>query len=71
MSQIALRLPNSLATKVKALAKEDGVSVNSFIALTLAEKVAVMLAEDRSYVKERAAKADIDAALAVLNKVKD
>lgn len=69
MSKVSLRLPDSLHKRARVLASEDGVSINHFITLALAEKVAVL--ENVGYLQERAGRGDIDAALAVLDKAAD
>ncbi len=45
MSNIRLRLPDSLHEAVRQIAEEDGVSINQFITTAVAEKVAVLKAE--------------------------
>lgn len=42
MSQMSLRLPDSLHAAVKELAARDNVSANQFIALAVAEKVSAL-----------------------------
>ena len=54
MSAISLRLPNSIHMRVKHLAKDDGVSVNQFIAVVLTEKLSVMNAAE--FFEEKAKK---------------
>ena len=54
MSAISLRLPNSIHTRVKHLAKDDGVSVNQFITVALTEKLSVMNAVE--FFEEKAKK---------------
>lgn len=44
MGTLSLRLPESVHSRVRALAKKDGVSANQFIATAVAEKAAAMLA---------------------------
>ena len=64
MSTLSLRLPDSLHRQVKVLARQDGISINQFISSTVAEKVAVLVAEER--LKERTqagSKSDIFKAL--------
>ena len=39
MPTLSVRLPDSIHREVRQLAKEDGVSINQFISLALAEKV--------------------------------
>ena len=43
--RISLRLPNSLKTAAEEFAVKEGVSLNQFIALALAEKVGAKGAE--------------------------
>jgi hypothetical protein len=69
MSKVSLRLPDSLHQRARLLAEQDGVSINHFITLALAEKVAVL--ENAGYLQERAARGDVEAALAVLEKAGD
>ena len=46
MTQMSLRLPNSLHADVKELAAQDEVSLNQFISQAVAEKVAVLKQAD-------------------------
>ena len=55
MSAISVRLPDSLHEKVRELAAQDNVSINQFVALALAEKVASMTTE--AYLNQRAERA--------------
>ena len=41
MTTLSLRLPDSLHRQLKELAERDGVSINQFVALAVAEKVSV------------------------------
>ncbi len=52
MSAISVRLPDSLHDAVRDLAKRDNVSINQFVTLALAEKVAALMTEE--YLMERA-----------------
>ena len=54
MSTLSLRLPNSLHRRAKALAEKDNISLNQFITLAIAEKVAVTSVDD--YLAIRAAR---------------
>lgn len=54
MSTLSLRLPDSLHAKVKELAEKDAVSINQFIAIAVAEKMAALLTLD--YLAERGAR---------------
>jgi hypothetical protein len=56
MSQLALRLPDSLHERARVLAQRDHTSLNQFIAMAVAEKVAVL--ETVSFFRERAARGD-------------
>ena len=69
MSTLSLRLPNSLHEQIRLLAKQEGISINQFIASAAAEKIASLMTED--YIKERAKRASIDKFRAVLKKVPD
>ena len=52
MSVISLRLPNSIHNKVREVAKQEGTSINSFIATALAEKLSAFLTKE--YLEMRA-----------------
>lgn len=58
-STYPLRLPKSLKTEVARIAKRDGISVNQFIAMAVAEKVSAL--ETEQFFIERAGHADLDA----------
>jgi hypothetical protein len=51
-----LKLPNSVKEAAAALAKQDGVSLNQFIASAVAEKVGTMRTA-QAFLTERAGKA--------------
>jgi predicted transcriptional regulator len=55
MTALTLRLPDSVHRKVKELAREDGVSVNQFLASAAAEKISSILTVN--YLEEEAKKA--------------
>ena len=59
LSTNPLRLPRSIRAGVERLSKQDGVSINQFVSIAVAEKVAMMQAQD--YFAERAARADMAA----------
>ena len=69
MSTLSLRLPNSLHESIRQLAKQEGISINQFIASAAAEKMASLLTEQ--YIENRASKADLNKFKAVLAKVPD
>lgn len=55
-STYPLRLPRSLKAEVEKLAREDGISLNQFVATAVAEKLAAM--NTASYFAERREHAD-------------
>ena len=69
MSALSLRLPESLHKQVKALVKDEGMSINQFITSAVAEKLAALMTEE--YLAERAARGTREAFESVLAKVPD
>ncbi len=69
MSTLSIRLPESLHKQVKELAKTEGISMNQFIALAVAEKMSALLTVE--YLEERAALGNREKFEAVLGKVRD
>ena len=67
MVALTIRLPDSLHNKIKELAREDGVSINQFLASAAAEKVSALLTVD--FLKEQAKNGDRKRFEAVLKKV--
>lgn len=65
-STYPLRLPASLKSAVVEISKEDGTSINQFVATAVAEKVAAMKTAD--FFAARAAEADIEAARRILRR---
>jgi hypothetical protein len=65
-SNFALRLQPSLLEEVRKLAEADGVALNQFINVAVAEKLSALRTE--SYFAERAARADIPQALDILKR---
>ncbi len=68
MSHYALRIPDSLASYAKELAREDNVSLNQFIVMALAEKVSALKTE--AFFRERAERANPEKALSILDSVR-
>jgi len=68
-SIISLRIPKSLHEEVKELAHDEGVSLNQFVMLALAEKVATLRTID--YLEQRAARGSREKLLAILAKAPD
>ena len=58
-STYPLRLPRSIKAEVERRAKQDGVSVNQFVATAVAEKLAAMSTAE--FFAERRARADFAA----------
>jgi hypothetical protein len=56
-STFPLRLPRSIKAAVAKVSKQDGTSINQFIATAVAEKLAVMDAE--TFFKSRQGRADL------------
>ena len=69
MSRMSLTLPQSLREQVEALAKQEGISVNEFISLAVAEKLATLATAN--YLAERAKRGSREKLLAVLAKAPD
>ena len=61
-----LRLPASLKAAVAEISKEDGTSINQFVATAVAEKVSAM--KTAEFFTSRRAKVDIKAARRVLQR---
>jgi uncharacterized protein (DUF1778 family) len=69
MSTLSLRIPNSLHEKIRQLAKQEGISINQFLASAAAEKMSALLTEE--YIEARAKKASLKKFRNVLKKVPD
>jgi hypothetical protein len=65
-SNFALRLQPSLLEEARRLADKDGVALNQFINVAVAEKLSALRTE--SYIAERASRADVPKALAILKR---
>jgi hypothetical protein len=63
----ALRLQASLKKEAERLAKAEGTTLNQFINVAVAEKIAALRTAD--FFRERAHRADIPAALALLERL--
>ncbi len=61
-----MRLQPSLLDEARKLAEAEGVALNQLINVAVAEKLSALRTE--SYFKERAKRADIPKALAILDK---
>jgi len=69
MSALSLRLPKSLHEQLRELAQEDGISVNQYVVLAVAEKVASQSTIE--YLEKRASHGSRKKLLAILNKAPD
>ena len=69
MGTLNIRLPDSLHKKVKELARQEGISMNQFIALAVAEKMSALITVE--YLKERARRGSREKFEVVLAKVPD
>jgi hypothetical protein len=69
MSTVSLNLPESLYKQVCQLAQEDGISLNQFIVMAVAEKVAALKTVE--YLRDRAKRGSLEKFKAVLAKVPD
>ncbi len=54
MSTLSIRLPNSIHQHTKLLAREEGISINQFVASAVAEKLSAL--DTERYLSERAAR---------------
>ena len=69
MSTLSVRLPDSIHREVRELAREDGVSINQFISLALAEKVSSLRTVE--YLKRRAKQGSTSDLLKILDSAPD
>jgi len=69
MSALSLRLPKSLHEQLKELSREEGISINQFVLLAVAEKIAAVSTIE--YLEKRARRGSRKNLLAVLGKVPD
>ena len=69
MSTLSIRLPDSLHKQIKKLAKEEGISMNQFIALAVAEKLSALMTVE--YLEKRGKRGSRAKYEAVLAKVPD
>lgn len=69
MTTLSVRLPESLHKGIQDAAKRDGISINQFITVAVAEKLSALLTEE--YIEARAAQGSRDAYEAALAEVPD
>jgi len=69
MSTLEIQLPDSLYKMLQQLAEQDGISLDQFITLAVAEKISALTTE--GYLQERTNRGDRSKYEAVLAKVAD
>ncbi|MEZ4865692.1 MAG: toxin-antitoxin system HicB family antitoxin [Caldilineaceae bacterium] len=66
MSVLSVRLPTSVHEQLRTVAAQEGISINQFITLAIAEKKATI--DAKNYLQERAKRGSREKLLAVLAK---
>ena len=66
VSTFPLRLPVSMKAALEKIAERDGTSMNQFLVIAVAEKIAAM--ETENFFADRRTRADQDAFLRILNR---
>ncbi|HSN76632.1 MAG TPA: toxin-antitoxin system HicB family antitoxin [Anaerolineae bacterium] len=69
MSSLSLRLPTSMHEQLRELAQREGISINQFITIAVAEKMATI--DTATYLQQRAQRGSRAKLLAVLAKAPD
>jgi len=69
MSNISLRLPDSLHKKARDLAKKENTSINQLVSSALAEKISALMTEE--YIEQRGKRASKQKFKKALRKVAD
>ena len=69
MNVLSLRLPKTMFGQLREAARAEGISMNQFIMLAVAEKIATLSTLD--YLSERAKRGSRERFLAVLEKAPD
>ena len=64
MTQLSISIPDSIYKSVQALATQEDISIDQFVALALGEKMSALMTED--YLLQRAKRGQRDKFLAVL-----
>jgi len=65
VTQLSITIPDSIYNSVQALATQENISIDQFVALALGEKVSALMTED--YLLRRAQRGRRDKFLAVLD----
>ncbi|NER80856.1 MAG: ribbon-helix-helix protein, CopG family [Leptolyngbya sp. SIO1D8] len=69
MSTLSIQLPDSLYKSLQKLAEQDGISLDQFIALAVAEKISALTTE--GYLQDRGSQGNQSKYEAILAKVAD
>ena len=69
MNALTVQLPDSLYESLKKLAERDGISIDRFVAVAVAERISALTTE--SYLQERAKRGERSQYEAILAKVPD
>lgn len=69
MTSLNIQLPDSLYKTLQKLAQQDGISMDQFVALAVAEKISALTTE--GYLQERANRGSYTRYEAILAKVAD
>jgi len=69
VSELSLRLPKSMYEQMRELSQEEGISMNQFVLLAIAEKIAALMTVE--YLETRAKRGSREKFLAVLAKAPD
>ena len=69
MSTLSIDIPNYLHKQAEQIADKEGVSINQFVAIALAEKLSMLMTN--SHLEERAKQGDKNAFQAALVNVAD
>jgi len=69
MSALSLSLPNSLYEQLQKMAQADGISIDQFVMLAVAEKVASISTLD--YLEQRSKRGSRERLLQILNHAPD
>jgi len=69
MTVLSLRLPKTMYNHLREIAQAEGVSMNQFVTLAVAEKIATL--ETLDYLEARAKRGSREKLLAVLEKAPD
>lgn len=69
MSSLSIRIPESLHDQLREMADEENISINQFVTLAIAEKIATLTTIE--YLERRAERGSREKLLSVLAKARD